>query len=150
MKEDQNIELYDQVIKILDLRKNKYHPLVFINGEPEIGENVCIGFFSEINAKGSELKIGDNCDIASFVAINVADSHKRCLEIEEEIDRRSIVLENNVFVGSHAFIGGGVQIGHHSVVGAGTILINGGNIPPYSLIIGNPAVVKPEFFKDKK
>jgi len=131
----------------LDLRENPFHPLVFINGCPCIGKNVYIGIFSEINARKIRVKIGDNCDIASFVSINAADSYKRCIGLSREIERREIVLGNSVFVGSHSFIGGGNRIGHHSVVGAGTILINGGDIPPYSLIIGNPAVVKKGYFK---
>lgn len=129
------------IINLLELKENKYHPLVFINGEPSIGENVSIGFFSEVNAKKGKVIIGDNCDIASFVSINVADSHLKAIELKEEIQRSEIILENNVFVGSHSFICGNVNIGHHSVVGAGTILINKGDIPPYSLIKGNPAVV---------
>lgn len=135
------------LILSLDLRKNPFHPLVFINGAPKIGKNVSIGFFSEVNAKGASVAIGDNCDIASFVSINVADSHKRCLGKIDRIERNNIILEKNIFVGSHSFIGGGVHIGHNSVVGAGTILINTGYIPPYSLVIGNPPKIKKEYYK---
>lgn len=136
--------------KIEDLIKippNKFHPLVFINGEPKIGNNVCIGFFSEVNAKRAKVEIGDNCDIASFVAINAADSHLRVLELAPEVERGDIILENNVFVGSHCFIGGGVYIGHHSVIAAGTIISKSTIIPPYSLVIGNPFVIKKDYFK---
>jgi len=139
-------EFLAALVSVLDLRGNNFHPLAFINGSPRIGKNVCVGFFSEINAKDAVVDIGDGCDIASFVAINAADSHRRCIGLSSEIDRKPIILEDHVFVGSHAFIGGGTHIGHHSVVGAGTILINGGDIPPYSLIIGNPAVIKPKNF----
>ena len=128
---------------------NPFHPLVFINGQPKIGKNVCIGFFSEVNAKKVKVKIGDNCDIASFVAINAADSHKRTIGLSKEIDRKNIVLENNVFVGSHSFIGGGVNIGHHSVVAAGTIIAKPCKIPPFSLVIGNHFIVKKGYFKKK-
>lgn len=127
-------------------KKNPFHPLVSINGEPKIGKNVCIGFFSEVNAKGAKVIIGDNCDIASFVAINAADSHKRCLGMAKEIERKDITFENDVFVGSHCFIGGGVYIGHHSVVGAGTIISKPCKIPPYSLVIGNPAKIKKGYY----
>ena len=98
----------------------------------------------------AEVKIGDNCDISSFVAINAADSHKKCIGFSEEVERGKIVLENNVFVGSHSFIGGNVHIGHNSVVAAGTILTNSGYIPPYSLIIGNPAEIKENYYKNVK
>lgn len=134
--------------KTTSFKPNKFHPLVWITGEPEIGENVYIGGMSEVNATGVRVVIGDNCDIASFVAINCADSHKKCLGIAEEIDRKGITLENNVFVGSHSVIKGGAHIGHHTVVAAGTV-VEGVKISPYSLVIGNPMVVKEGYYLNK-
>ncbi|HUX95595.1 MAG TPA: acyltransferase [Bacteroidales bacterium] len=136
------------MIEMLDLRNNPFHPLVFINGNPEIGNNVYVGLFSEIYSKGAKVKIGDNCDIASFVAINCADSHKKGLGISDKIEKKDITLENNVFVGSHSVIKGGAYIGHHSIVGAGTI-VEGVKIPPYSLVIGNPMVLKEGYYLKK-
>lgn len=133
--------------RLIGFKKNRFHPLVWILGEPEIGERVFIGAFSEVNAKGAKVVIGDACDIASFVSINCADSHKKCLGISVEIERRDITLENNVFVGSHSFIKGGAHIGHHSVVAAGTI-VEPGIIPPYSLVAGNPMRCKPGYYKE--
>ena len=142
-------EFQELFSSLTNFKKNRFHPLVWISGEPEIGENVFIGAMSEVNAKGSKVIIGDNCDIASFVSINSSDSHKRCLGLKSDIERKDIVLENNVFVGSHSFIKGGAKIGHHSVIAAGTI-VEGVDIPPYSLIIGNPMVVKPGYYKELK
>lgn len=146
MKKEEFQSLFTE---LTDIRENPFHPLVWIGGEPEIGENVYIGGMSEVNAKGARVVIGDNCDIASFVVINCTDSHKRTIGLSEEIERKDIVLENNVYVGTQSFIGGGVHIGHHSVVGAGTI-VREGNYPPYSLIVGNPAVVKEGYYKNKR
>lgn len=143
-------EITTLLVEMFDLRENPFHPLVFINGKPEIGRNVYIGLFSEINAKGAEVSIGDNCDIASFVSINVADSHKKCVGVADKVERKPIILENNIFVGSHSFIGGGTHIGRHSVIAAGTILINAGYIPPYSLVIGNPAEVRKGYYSNKR
>ena len=141
--------ILNNLIDILGLKKNPFHPLVFINGpeSAEIADDVYIGYLSEINARGSKVIIKKGCDIASFVDINVADSHKMSIGISDKIERGPITLDENVFVGSHSFIGGGTHIGHHSVVAAGTILIKGGEIPPYSLIKGNPAVVYPGYYK---
>lgn len=132
--------------QVTNFKENPFHPMVWINGEPQLGKNVSIGGFSEINAKGAQIVIGDNCDIASFVSINCADSHKKCIGLGEEIERADITLENNVFVGSHSFIKGGAHIGHHSVIAAGTI-VEPGDIPPYSLVIGNPMSVKTGYYK---
>lgn len=132
--------------RILQFKKNSFHPLVWINGKPEIGENVYISGFSEIYAKGAKVVIGDGCDIGSFVAINCADSHKKTIGLVSEIEREDIIIERHVFIGSHCMIKGGAVIGHHSVVAAGTI-VDKGVIPPYSLIVGNPMVVKPRYYE---
>ena len=141
-------EMRALMIDLFDLRKNPFHPLAFVNGTPELGKEIYVGLFSEINAKGGRVVIGDNCDIASFVSINVADSHKMSVGILATIERGEIILGDHVFVGSHCFVGGSTTIGHHSVVAAGTVLINGGTIPPYSLIVGNPAKIKPGYYEN--
>ena len=139
-------EFTDMLMKIMDNRHNPYHPFVFIHGEPKIGKNVYIGLFSEINAKYSEVIIGDCCDIASFSAINVSDSHRLCIGISADMEKAPIIIENNVFVGSHTFIKGGAHIGHHTVVAAGTI-VEGVEIPPYSLVVGNRMKIKEGYYR---
>tara|TARA_B110000014_G_C20123578_1_gene596797 strand:- start:3775 stop:4230 length:456 start_codon:yes stop_codon:yes gene_type:complete len=129
-------------------QKNPFHPLVWIVGTPKFGKNVYVGGMSEINAKDVNVTIGDNCDIASFVSINSADSHKKCLGLIDEIERKNIVIENNVFIGSHCVIKGGAHIGHHTVIAAGTI-VEGVKISPYSLVIGNPMQIKDGYYSDK-
>ena len=141
-------EFYDMFSELIDFRKNDFHPLVWINGDPEIGQDVFIGGLSEVYAKGARVVIGDHCDIASFVSINCSDSHKRTIGLTKEIERADIIIENNVYIGTHSFIGGGTHIGHHSVVGAGTVVPKG-EYPPYSLIVGNPAVVKAGYYRAK-
>ena len=132
--------------KFTTFKANPYHPLVWINGNPKIGKNVVIAGFSEINANHVSVTIGDNCDIASFVSINCGDSHKRCIELTPEIEYKKIVLENNVFVGSHSVIKSGAHIGHHSVIASGTV-VDGVKIPPYSLVSGNPMKIKNGYYK---
>ncbi|MEM3063465.1 MAG: hypothetical protein QW303_07980 [Nitrososphaerota archaeon] len=96
----------------------------------------------------AEIIIGDYCDIASFVSVNAADSHKKSLGMINKIERKNIIIENNVFVGSHCVIKGGANIGHHTVIAAGTI-VEGKRIPPYSLVFGNPMKVRPGYYKEK-
>jgi len=142
-----NIE--KKIKQVLEIPENKFHPLVFISGNITIKKGTYIGAFSEVNGNKSKVSIGKNCDIASFVSINCADSHKMTIGLRNEIERKEIIIGNNVFIGSHSFIGGYVQIGHNSVIAAGTILINKGKIPPYSLVYGNPARIKKAYYKHK-
>ena len=134
--------------RVIEMPANPFHPFVWIIGEPEIGRNVQIGGFSEVNAKGARVRIGDRCDIASFVAINCADSHKRMLGMTDKIERRDITIEHDVFIGSHSFIKGGAHVGHHCVIAAGTV-VEPGSIPPYSLVVGNPMKVKKSYYRNK-
>ena len=135
--------------ELTSFQSNRFHPLVWIVGKPEIGEDVYIGGFSEVNAKGANVIIGDFCDIASFVSINTADSHLKCIELSDEIERKDITIEHHVFIGSHSVIKAGAHIGHHTVIAAGTIVGNV-NVPSYSLVVGNPAVIKPGYYLNKK
>ncbi|WP_417597960.1 acyltransferase [Oceanospirillum sp.] len=130
---------------VTGFRKNKFHPLVWISGEPEFGNNVYISGFSEVYAKGARVSIGDNCDIASFVVINCADSHRKAIGLSDTISRKDITIEHNVFIGSHVMVKGGAHIGHHSVIAAGT-MVDAGYIQPYSLVCGNPMVVKAGYY----
>ena len=141
-------EFHELFTGLTNFKKNQFHPLVWIIGNPKIGKNVYIGGLSEIQANDADISIGDNCDIASFVSINTADSHKSTIEISKEIERKNIIIEHNVFVGSHCLIKGGAHIGHHSVIAAGTI-VDGAKIPPYSLVSGNPMVVRPGYYESK-
>jgi acetyltransferase-like isoleucine patch superfamily enzyme len=134
--------------EVTGIKHNRFHPFVWITGEPEIGEDVYIGGFSEVNARGARVRIGNHCDIASFVSINCADSHKRCIGLMKEAERGDITIEDHVFIGSHSFIKGGVHIGHHTVVGAATV-VGPGVIPPYSLVVGNPMKVKPGYYRGR-
>jgi acetyltransferase-like isoleucine patch superfamily enzyme len=132
--------------KFTTFKANPYHPLVWINGNPKIGKNVNISGFSEINAKHIKVIIGDNCDIASFVAINAADSHLKCLGLSNEIVRKDISIGKNVFIGSHSVIKGGASIGNFCVIAAGTI-VDGVDIPDYSLVAGNPMIIKKGYYQ---
>jgi acetyltransferase-like isoleucine patch superfamily enzyme len=134
--------------RVTGFKINRFHPMVWINGEPIIGKNVYISGLSEIYAKGARVTIGDNSDIASFVVINCADSHKKTIGLTESIEKKNITIENNVFIGSHVLVKGGATIGHHSVIAAGTI-VDGVSIPPYSLVFGNPMIIKPGYYESK-
>ena len=123
-------------------------PRTIIGGVPEIGEDTSIGYWTEIFGYGrGDLKIGAHCDIGSFNAINVSDSHLRCIGKSDDNEYLPITLEDYVYVGSHCFIGGGCHIGHHTVIAAGTIMVKK-DVPSYSLVIGGPVnlIVKPGYY----
>lgn len=50
-----------------------------------------------------------------------------------------VVIGNDVWIGTDAMILSGVTIGDGAVIGAGAVV--GKDVPPYSIVIGNPGVV---------
>jgi acetyltransferase-like isoleucine patch superfamily enzyme len=141
-------ELSRSLSALTGMKENRFHPFVWIVGDPQIGQGVYIGGFSEVNAKDVRVVIGDFCDIASFVSINSADSHRWCIGLSGTVERGDIMIEDHVFIGSHSVVKGGARIGHHSVIAAGTI-VGPGEIPPFSLVAGNPMTVKAGYYKNK-
>lgn len=121
---------------------NPYNPLCWITGEPEIGERVWIGAFTLIDGQGG-LKIGRGCDISCGAQILTHSTVHRCLSERRynQVDRRSTVIEDHVFIGASAVVLMGCRIGHHSIVAAGAVVLEGTDVPPYSLVAGVPARV---------
>lgn len=115
----------------------EYNDFCVIAGEPKIGKNVWIGYFTLIDARGG-VTIEDNVDISSGVKIVSHSTHLRCIEEGKEI-RKPIKIERNCFIGTNSTILMGVTIGHHSVIGAGAVVNK--DIPPYSVAVGVPAKV---------
>ena len=139
-------EFEQMFLAMMHNQDNPFHPLVWINGTPEIGPGTYIGGLSEVNAKGARVRIGRECDIASFVAINVSDTHKRAIGLSDKAELKDIEIGDYVFVGSHSIILGGARIGHHTVVGAHT-MVRDCQVPPFSLVVGSPAVIKPGYYR---
>lgn len=122
---------------------------VYMYGRINLGQDVSIGRGAEINAGktgSATIDIGDGCDIASNVTISCLDSHKQCIGLSTDNERKSIVLGGHVFVGQGATILGGTRIGHHSVIGAGVVL-KGQQIPPYSRVHVSVPVIEENFYR---
>jgi len=120
-------------------------PGVRIIGDVKIGEGVSIAAPAELMAKDSSITIGDGCDIAAFVVISTADSHARCIGLLDTVERLPIKIGARVFIGTHATILGGCDIGEGSVIGAGVVLKNE-IIPPNSRVSVPKPVIEERYY----
>lgn len=108
-----------------------------------IGDNCDIGAFSHITAVG-KIEIGNGVLTGRRVLIsnnNHGDFSEESLRIQPNsrtiVSRGDLVIEDNVWIGEGASILGGLIIGRGTVVGANAVVTK--DIPPYSLVVGNPA-----------
>ncbi len=119
--------------------ENPYNPHAWIIGNPKIGEGTWIGAFSLIDGQGG-LEIGKGCDISSGAHLLTHSTVWRCLSERRynQVDRAPTRIGDYVFIGENATILKGADIGHHCVIGAGTVVKENTKIPPYSLVVGVP------------
>jgi acetyltransferase-like isoleucine patch superfamily enzyme len=102
-----------------------------------IGDHTFINYGSSISAH-ARIKIGRHCLVGHYALI--LDNNEHGIERRDLAPPSApVVIEDHVWIGSRAIILPGVSIGHHSVVGAGSIVTK--DIPPNCLAAGNPARV---------
>jgi acetyltransferase-like isoleucine patch superfamily enzyme len=119
--------------------------------------------FVGFNSKITHAKIGSFCSIAENVIINPGDHPlnllstspvfysernilKKCFNQTDIEEFNKTVIGNDVLIGTHAFIKGGITIGHGSVIGAYTIVTK--DVEPYSIVVGNPGKTIRKRFDD--
>jgi len=107
----------------------------------EIGDNVSLNEFCYLHGIGG-LKIGNNVRIAPYVCIythNHKFDDRSKLIVEQGLEKKPVVIEDDCWIGSNVIILAGVKIGKGSVIGAGSVVTK--DIPPYSVAVGVPAKV---------
>lgn len=85
------------------------------------------------------ITLQDNVDLGPNVIIVTHDSSGNCVSSRDITWTKNVIIENNVYIGAGAIILPGIRIGHHSIIGAGSVVTR--NIPPYSVAYGSPAGV---------
>jgi acetyltransferase-like isoleucine patch superfamily enzyme len=124
------------------LPTNPYNPFCWIAGDPVIGEGTWIGAFTLIDGLGG-LTIGKGCNISSGAQVLSHSTVRRCVSERKHanVDSKATEVGDFVFVGANAVVQMGARIGDHSVIGAGTVVLEDTIIPPYSLVVGVPGRV---------
>lgn len=104
------------------------------------------GFSSVVMSSKSEIQIGDRVNGGGNLRIfdhdfHSVDSYKRnTAEDAQDIRTTPVCIEDDVWLGVNTIILRGTRIGARSIVSAGSVVF-GLDIPPDSLVKGNPAEV---------
>lgn len=116
--------------------------------------NIVIGDHTRIglgNTVIGPVTIGDKVNIAQNVVIsglnhNFEDINKPIAE--QGISTKQVTIEDDVWIGANSVVLAGIRIGKHVVVGAGSVVTR--DVPPYSVVVGNPARVMKRYDFEKK
>lgn len=113
------------------------------SGRIQIGDNC--GAAGVVLSARSLIEIGANVNLGGGVRIYDHDFHATDYRTRRDAERdqanivsRPVTIEDDVLIGTQAIILKGVHIGAGSIIGAGSV-VTLKNIPPHSLVAGNPA-----------
>ncbi|WP_413171238.1 acyltransferase [Anabaena azotica] len=105
-------------------------------GNLEIGSLVTIGTYVHMWCHG-EIKIGDRVMIGSHTAITSVTHDYEQQDMHHTSIKKRVVIEEDVWIGTHSVILPGVTIGRGSVIGANSVVTK--DVEPYSIVFGSPA-----------
>ena len=111
----------------------------FIRGDIEMGDNSTINSFAVLAGK---IRMGSMVRIASHVSIfgfNHGHEDTTVPIAEQAHTAKGITIGDDVWIGANVVIVDGVTVGAHSLLAAGAIVTK--DVPPYSIVGGNPAKV---------
>ena len=104
--------------------------IVLMGAVINVGAHIGSWTMVDMNAViGSGAQIGKRCHIGAGAVI---------AGMMEPAGTKSVVIEDDVFVGANAVILEEITVGHHSIIGAGAVVTK--NVEPYSVMAGVPAV----------
>jgi len=115
-------------------------------GDVIIGDRTRIGMS---NVLIGPICIGNDVIFAQNIVLSGLNHGYEDIEkppANQKTTQSEIIVENDVWLGANCVIVAGVTIGKHSVVAAGSIVTK--NVPPFSVVAGNPAKIIKQYNKE--
>jgi carbonic anhydrase/acetyltransferase-like protein (isoleucine patch superfamily) len=130
-------------------------PTAYIDESAQVIGDVAIGPESSvwmnvvIRGDVNQIRIGYRTNIQDLTMVHVMrETHPTAIGNEVTIGHATVIhgctIEDRVLVGMAAVLLNGVKVGGDSIVAAGSLLPEGMEVPPRSLVMGRPGRVKRE------
>lgn len=113
-----------------------------------IGDRSLIGLSSVVIGP---VKIGNDVMLAQHVVMSGLNHQFEDLSLpisQQPCTTAEIIIEDEAWIGANAVITSGIRVGKHSVVAAGSVVTK--DVPPYSIVAGNPAKVIKQYDETTK
>jgi len=129
------------------------HPTAYVDASAQIIGDVAIGAESgvwmNVVVRGdvNRIRIGRRSNVQDGTIVHVMkDTHPTAIGDNVTIGHGAVVhgctIEDRCLVGMGAILLNGVTVGSGSIVAAGTLLPEGMQVPPRSLVMGSPGKVR--------
>jgi carbonic anhydrase/acetyltransferase-like protein (isoleucine patch superfamily) len=118
-------------------------------GDVEVGDDSSIWYNVTIRGDVMPIRIGKEVNVQDGSVIH-GTYQKYGTTLHDRVTIGHLVMLHGCEVGKATLVGmgsilmDGVKVGDHCLIGAGTLLTEGTVIPPRSLVVGRPGVVKRE------
>lgn len=109
------------------------------HGSIIVGNNSAVGAFNYIDENGG-VEIGNHVHFGPHCAVYSANHTFKDISVpisSQPLDCAKVVIEDDVWIGSHSVILAGVHVGNGAVIAAGSVVIK--DVDPYCVVAGVPA-----------
>jgi carbonic anhydrase/acetyltransferase-like protein (isoleucine patch superfamily) len=131
----------------------RVHPTAYIDdsaqviGDVEIGEESSVWMCVVVRGDVHRIRIGRRSNVQDGTIVHVMkDTHPTIIGDEVTIGHAAVVhgctIEDRCLIGMGAILLNGVRVGTGSIIAAGSLLPEGTEVPPRSLVMGSPGKVK--------
>lgn len=127
------------------------HPSAFVAssadliGAVTIGEEASIWYGAVLRADIEQIVIGPRSNVQDGTVVHLEINQGTHLGQYVTVDHKAVLhactIDDEVLVGMGAIVMDGAKVGARSIIGAGTLVTMGTEIPPGSLVMGSPAKV---------
>ncbi len=106
---------------------------------------MCTSAGAAIRGDWGRIEIADGCNVQENCTIHMFPGKEVILEADAHVGHGAVVhgarLGRNCLIGMNAVIMDDVHVGAESIIGALSFVGSGTEIPPRSLMVGNPAKI---------
>ena len=131
----------------------RVHPTAFIDasaqviGDVDIGEESSVWMCAVIRGDVHWIKVGKRTSIQDGTIVHaMTGTHPTSIGDNVTIGHAAVIhgctVEDQCLIGMGAILLNGSHVGAGSIVAAGTLLVEGQQIPPRSMVMGSPGKVK--------
>jgi carbonic anhydrase/acetyltransferase-like protein (isoleucine patch superfamily) len=130
----------------------RVHPSAYVDssahviGDVEIGEESSVWMCAVVRGDVNHIRIGRRSNLQDGAIVHVMkDTHPALIGDAVTVGHGAVLhgctVDDRCLVGMRATLLNGVRVGSDSIVAAGTLLIEGTEVPPRSLVMGSPGKV---------